>query len=115
MKPILYILLLVLAFMAIGSNQGWHRDWFESAVVATVLAEAKALPENQAPNLIRTLAALPPKQRAMVEKSCSPLFQDYLQLSGSSAQLPPNRQPGCQALFRARWDPDWDLNSDTGL
>lgn len=115
MKATLYILLLVLAFMAVGANQGWHRDWFESAVVATVLAEAKALPQNQSPNLIRTLATLPPKQRAIVEKSCTPLFQDFLQLSGSSAKLPPNRQPGCQALFRARWDPNWNLSTDTGL
>ena len=81
----------------------------ENAIATNALRDAANHPVDLTVNLLRVYATLPEKQRAIVERVCLPVHKDYVAVSGSSASLPPNRAPGCQAIFRAGWSPAWNV------
>ncbi|MBF2735954.1 MAG: hypothetical protein ISN26_07830 [Betaproteobacteria bacterium AqS2] len=107
----IYFLIAVLALMALLANRGVHRSLMDNAIAAEALRDAAALPVNERASLLLIYATMPAEQRAVIEKVCTPIHTDYVNLAGSSASLPANRAPGCQALFRAGWSPAWTIQS----
>lgn len=103
-----YILLAVAVVGAVifGANRGFHHSYLQKAHTDAILGRWSGASQV---DVMREYAPLPDYDRALIEKRCTPIYEQTQRLLGTTESLPPDQSPVCQALIRGGWIPNWNF------
>ena len=106
MIKVLLVLLAVVSAVVFITNRGLHRNYLERAEAGVVLS---AFSGRYTINMLTEFAALPARDRGLLEVRCGPVYKSAELLRGSKSRLDPDNEPDCQTLIRSGWKPGWTL------
>ena len=94
------------SILVFGANRGVHRSYLQGVQTDLILSRWD---NSTKVDVMREYATLPPYDRALIEKHCTPVYDRLQKYLGTTERPPSDLDRRCLALVEGGWIPNWNL------